>query len=143
MRTFGVISAWVSIAAIICGLSSIDNFTFVDSIEGCLIQLLIPLISLNMVVCTSTANSIFKYMENHDADKDDVTALINEMKQSLIAQFVGIAVIVLVKSGSFLFKTSVLVFIHHTISISVLVMYVWLIFDIALAYFKVLEGKNA
>lgn len=142
MRTFGVISAWICIAALVCGVSSIDDYKLVVSIEDYLIRLLIPLMSLNMMVCTSTANSVFRFENDHKVDKSKVSALISEMKQSVIAQFVGIAVIILLMSVSSFFKKCALVFIYHTLSISVLVMYVWLIFDVALAYFRIIKDTN-
>ena len=142
MKTFGVISAWICIAALVCWLSSINNYELVVSIEDNLIRLLIPLMSLNMMVCTSTANSVFKYKENHNVDNNKVSDLIGEMKQSVIAQFVGIAVFILLKSVCSFFKTGALVFIYHTLSIAVLVMFVWLIFDIALAYFQIIKDTS-
>ncbi len=142
MRTIGIITVWIGIAAGICALSSIDGFFAVIKIEGYLIQLLIPLMSLNMMVCTSTATSLFKYEENHELDERKVDALVSEMKQSVVAQLVGIGVVMLLKSASSLFTSCAFVFIYHTLSISVLVMFVWLIFDMSLAYFRLIKGLS-
>ena len=142
MRTFGLISSWILISCFMCWLSSYNDFTVVVSIENNMIQLLIPLMSLNMIVCTSTANSLFKYEENHTVNEEQIASLVSEMRQSLVAQFVGIALIVLLKILFFLFCTDALTFVYHALSLSVLVMYVWLIFDVALAYFRIISGVN-
>ena len=145
MAIFGQICLWLIcgmvmsiIAWILKAPMSFDSMKF-------LLPICITLLSFNFAACSACSNALLKFKELHP-DKD-ITSIIQEMKESIIAMVIGVFVILFslftlnylmgIESSV---KTGLIIGVNGFI-FSVFIMYVWLIYDIAMAFFELI-GNN-
>ena len=144
MDTFGRICLWIIVGVALSGFAwlmkvpmSFDDMKF-------LFPVCATLFSFNFAACSACSNALLKFRELH-ADKD-ISSVVKEMKESMIAMAIGLIVSLLsLFSLNYLdeTKTSVLpkIFANGLI-FAVFVMYVHLIYDIASAFFDLIKNNK-
>lgn len=143
--TLGYIFVWLVIGELISIISNYAEFEILPVEIKFIIPFVIALFSINFAASSACCNTLLKYKE---LNKDkNISPIINEISSALKAMFAGIILIVLivfaikfVKTG-YLYSTLIFVALRGLIY-SVVVMYLYLIYDIGHTFFDLVKNTK-
>jgi len=144
MDTFRRICLWIIVGVFLSRFAwllkvpmSFDDMKFLFPIYA-------TLFSFNFAACSACSNALLKFRELHP-DKD-ISSVVKEMKESMIAMVIGLIVSLLsLFFLNYLDETQTSVWpkiIVNGLIFAVLVMYVYLIYDIASAFFDLIKNMK-
>lgn len=133
-----IISFWILLGTFIAFLVNWLAPKDLDSLLKYSFPFTFAMFSLNFSAISACSNALLKYKELHSDKRIDIVVL--EMKENMIAMLVGIVMVFLaslLKSAS---DCDILVIICNSAIFTVLVMYLHLILDIAIAFFNIVKS---
>lgn len=145
MDTFGRICLWFLIGIAISVVSWLLNVPMTFNDMKFLLPICATLFSFNFAACSSCGNTLLKYKESHP--NIDISPIVQEMKESIIAMAYGILIVLLsLFALSYLGVDTNCKYHYIRIGVNgliygVFVMYVWLIYDIAVTFFDLIKSK--
>ena len=95
--------------------------------------------SLNFSAISACSNALLKYKELHEDKR--IVFVVQEMKDNMIAMLVGIIAVFFVSVLKSSVSNLFIVVACNAIIFAVLIMYLHLIIDIAMAFFRIVENK--
>lgn len=133
-----IISFWILLGTFIAFLVNWLAPKDLDSLLKYSFPFTFAMFSLKFSAISACSNALLKYKELHSDKRIDIVVL--EMKENMIAMLVGIVMVFLaslLKSAS---DSAILVIICNSAIFTVLVMYLHLILDIAIAFFNIVKS---
>lgn len=138
MSRMYIISFWILLGIFIALLVNWLSPKDLDSLLKYSFPFTFAMFSLNFSAISACSNALLKYKELHSDKRIDIVVL--EMKENMIAMLVGIVMVFLaslLKSAS---DCTILAIICNSAIFTVLVMYLHLILDIAIAFFNIVKS---
>lgn len=144
MDTVKEICFWVVIGEIISFIAWLMDVPMTYNDMKFLLPICATLFSFNFAACSSCSNALLKFKESHqDAD---ISLVVQEMKESIIAMIVGIVIVLfslfalnILEKPTNCYLIALKVGINGLI-FSVFVMYIHLIYDIAVTFFDLIKN---
>lgn len=144
MDTVKEICFWLVIGETISFIARLMDVPMTYNDMKFLLPICATLFSFNFAACSSCSNALLKFKESHqDAD---ISLVVQEMKESIIAMIAGIVVVLLslfalnVLDNPVDCCLKVLQVVVNGLIFSVFVMYIHLIYDIAVTFFDLIKS---
>ena len=144
MDTVKEICFWVVIGEIISFIAWLMDVPMTYNDMKFLLPICATLFSFNFAACSSCSNALLKFKENHQ--NVDISPVVQEMKESIIAMIVGIVIVLfslfalnILEKPTNCYLIALKVGINGLI-FSVFVMYIHLIYDIAVTFFDLIKN---
>lgn len=138
MNKVYIISFWLLggfVLAFIINCLSISNE--VDSILRYAFPFTFAMFSLNFSAISACSNALLKYKELYQDKKIDI--VVQEMKDNMMAMLLGIICVFIASILKSAIDNQFCVIACNAIIFAVLIMYLHLILDIAMAFFRIVE----
>lgn len=144
METVKDICFWLVVGEIISIFARLMDVPMTYNDMKFLLPICATLLSFNFAACSSCSNALLKYKESHH--NVDISPVVQEMKESIIAMIVGIVIVLF---SLFALNTldeltncylKVLEVGINGLIFSVFVMYIHLIYDIAVTFFDLIKN---
>lgn len=144
MDTFGRICLWLLLGIAISGIAYALGVPMSFNDMKFLLPICVTLLSFNFAACSACCNALLKYKEMNP--NKDISSIVKEMKTSILAMAIGLPVeLISLFCLNFLDKDqgcSYLKIACNGLTFAVLIMYIFLIYDIASSFFDLVGNKK-
>lgn len=144
MKNVNEICLWLVIGEIISFIAWAMEVPMSYSNMKFLLPICVTLFSFNFTACSSCSTALLKFKESHH--ETDISPIVQEMKESIIAMVVGIVIVLFslfvlncLDGKECCFYKSVKTVINGLI-FGVFAMYIHLIYDIAMTFFDLIKN---
>lgn len=138
MNKVYIISFWLVCGLLIACLVKWMNPKDIDALLKYSFPFTFAIFSLNFSAISACSNALLKYKELHQ-DKN-IKIVVQEMKENMMAMLLGIICVFIASVLKSALDNQFFVIACNAVIFAVLIMYLHLIVDIAMAFFRIIEN---
>ena len=138
MNKIYIISFWLVCGLLIACLVKWMNPKDIDALLKYSFPFTFAMFSLNFSAISACSNALLKYKELHQ--NKNVEIVVQEMKENMMAMLLGIISVFIASILKSTVDNQYLVIACNAVIFAVLIMYLHLIVDIAMASFRIIEN---
>ena len=138
MNKVYIISFWLVCGLLIECLVKWMNPKDIDALLKYSFPFTFAIFSLNFSAISACSNALLKYKELHQSK--NVEIVVQEMKENMMAMLLGIISVFIASILKSTVDNQYLVIACNAVIFAVLIMYLHLIVDIAMAFFRIIEN---
>lgn len=138
MSRIYIISFWILVGLLLALLIMWLEPKDIDALLKYAFPFTFAMFSLNFSAISACSNALLKYKELHQDKK--IEYVVQEMKENMMAMLVGIVCVFLVSILKSAMDNQYIVVACNAVIFAVLIMYLHLIIDIAMAFFRIVEN---
>lgn len=137
MNKVYIISFWLVCGLLIACLVKWMNPKDIDALLKYSFPFVFAMFSLNFLAISACSNALLKYKELHQ--NKNVEIVVQEMKENMMAMLLGIICVFIASILKSAIDNQFFEIVCNAVIFSVLIMYLHLIVDIAMAFFRIIE----